>query len=344
MSEIIFFCIVILAILILGVYGITIAQKNKGYGLIKQNTDSMRGIAICMIAASHIAQFTSMGGIARNFVFLWGGMGVAIFFLLSGYGNYFSIQKTTSRFRWFIKRIIQILIPFVFCFIFVTMVRIFIFRAPVSWNYFIDFITLSIPGTTTWYFKIQILLYVLLVLSVIICRDKSQYILCGFVIAYICVAYGIKMENYWYITSLCFPLGYAIGKYNEKLQNGINSLPSLIISSSLFIAAFIGYRVFGSTVLEITYSLFLSIVVVFFLACFGLSSKALAFVGKHSVYVYLIHIGIAEPCYNRINNIWIATVAYVLLTALGSTVSSLISEPLNRFLLERIVKTEKNKV
>lgn len=80
MSEIIFFCIVILAILILGVYGITIAQKNKGYGLIKQNTDSMRGIAICMIAASHIAQFTSMGGIARNFVFLWGGMGVAIFF------------------------------------------------------------------------------------------------------------------------------------------------------------------------------------------------------------------------------------------------------------------------
>lgn len=72
------------------------------------------------------------------------------------------------------------------------------------------------------------------------------------------------MENYWYITSLCFPLGYAIGKYNEKLQNGINSLPSLIISSSLFIAAFIGYRVFGSTVLEITYSLFLQSLLYFF--------------------------------------------------------------------------------
>lgn len=284
MTETIFFCAVILIVLAFGIYGIINAHKNKSYGLTRQNTDSVRGIAIVMIAASHIAQFTSGGGIANYIVFLWGGMGVAVFFMLSGYGNYFSAQKAIDRFKWLIKRIVQILIPFIFCFIYVTAVQIIFFHNPVSLDYFRNFVTLSIPGTTTWYFKIQILLYALLTLAVIINRDKSHYILCGLVVAYIIIAYCIKMDNYWYMTSLCFPMGYMAGKYKDKFISGLKSLPFLIISGGLFFATFIGYRVFGGTVLQITYFLFLVITVTALLFCFGMSSKVLAFVGTHSVY------------------------------------------------------------
>lgn len=340
MTETVFFCLIIFAVLFVGIYGIITAQKNKSVGLTKENTDSTRGIAICMIAASHIAQFTSGGGVAHNFVFLWGGMGVAVFFMLSGYGNYFSIQKATSRVQWLIKRIIQILVPFVFCFIYVTIVQIFIFRCPASWDYFRNFVSLSIPGTSTWYFKIQILLYAFLMLSVIICRDKSHYILCVLVLLYISIAYGIKMDNYWYMTSLCFPLGYIIGKYKEKVFNGQKALPFFIISGCLFIIAFIGYRTFGGEVLQIIYFLLLTIVVVAFLSCFGLLLKTLSAVGKHSIYVYLIHIGIVRPCYAQISNIWAATGAYVLLIVLGTVICSRLSEPLNKCILQRLIKKE----
>ena len=270
-------------------------------------------------------------------------MGVAVFFMLSGYGNYFSAQKAIDRFKWLIKRIVQILIPFIFCFIYVTAVQIIIFRSPVSLDYLKNFVTFSIPGTTTWYFKIQILLYVFLTLAVIINWDKSHYILCGLVIIYIVVAYCIKMNDYWYMTSLCFPLGYMIGKYKDKFTNGLKSLPFLIISGGLFSVTFIGYRVFGSTVLQITYFLFLAITVASLLYCFGMSSKVLAFVGKHSVYVYLIHIGFVERCYDKINNIWIATGVYVLLTAFGSVICSLISEPMSKYLSDRLLKSENKK-
>lgn len=340
MTETIFFCVVIFIIIAFGFFGIINANKSKSYGFTRQNTDTVRGFAICMIAASHIAQFTR-GGIANYFVFLWGGMGVAVFFTLSGYGNYFSIQKATDRFKWLIKRIIQILVPFIFCFIYVSIAQIVIFRNPVSLDYLKNFFTLSIPGTTTWYFKIQILLYALLALAVIINRDKSHYILCGLVVVYIVTAYFINMDDYWYMTSLCFPLGYMIGKYKDKFTSGWRSLPFLIISGCLFVAAFIGYIKFSSIVLQITYFLLLALTVASFLVCFGLSSKFMAFIGKHSVYVYLIHIGMAEPCYDQISNIWIATGFYVFMTALGSVICRLISKPLNSFLSEHIIREEK---
>lgn len=149
------------------------------------------------------------------------------------------------------------------------------------------------------------------------------------------------MDNYWYMTSLCFPMGYMAGKYKDKFISGLKSLPFLIISGGLFFATFIGYRVFGGTVLQITYFLFLVITVTALLFCFGMSSKVLAFVGTHSVYVYLIHIGLAMPCYNQISNIWIATGAYAILTAVGSVICNLISGPLNGFISDRLEKSNK---
>ena len=263
--------------------------------------------------------------------------------MLSGYGNYFSAQKAIDRFKWLIKRIVQILIPFIFCFIYVTAVQIIFFHNLVSQDYLRNFITLSIPGTTTWYLKIQILLYALLALAVIINRDNSHYILCGLVVVYIVIAYFIKMDDWWYMTSLCFPLGYLFGKYKDKFTSGLKSLPFLIISGCLFAVAFIGYRVFGSTVLQITYFLFFVITVTALLFCFGVSSKILAFVGKHSVYVYLIHIGLAMPCYNQISSIWIATGVYMLLTTFGSGICRLISEPLSKCLSDRLLRSENKK-
>ena len=62
MTETVFFCAVIFLVLAFGICGIINAQKNKSYGFARENTDSVRGIVICMIAASHIAQFKPGGG------------------------------------------------------------------------------------------------------------------------------------------------------------------------------------------------------------------------------------------------------------------------------------------
>lgn len=269
-------------------------------------------------------------------------MGVAVFFMLSGYGNYFSIQKATSRLKWLTKRIILILVPFIFCFIYVTLAQILFFHYPVSWSYFSDFVSFSIPGTSNWYLKIQLLMYMLLLLSIMICWDQSHYVLCGLVILYICIAHGMKMDNYWYMTSLCFPLGYIIGKCKDKLLNILKSRPFFVLSGCLFVAAFMEYRVVGSTVLQIVYFLLLAIVAAVFLFCFGFSSKALSAAGKHSIYIYLIHIGMVMPCYSQINNIWLATGTYIFLVVIGTVICSMFSEPLNECILQCLLRTKKS--
>ncbi len=44
MTEAVFFCAVIFAVLTFGIYGITNAYKNKSFGFSRQNTDSVRGL------------------------------------------------------------------------------------------------------------------------------------------------------------------------------------------------------------------------------------------------------------------------------------------------------------
>lgn len=67
MNEIALFAFAIAAVGIAGIYGIFNGNKNNKQELLsKANTDSVRGFAICMVAASHMAQVCRGGYIQIN--------------------------------------------------------------------------------------------------------------------------------------------------------------------------------------------------------------------------------------------------------------------------------------
>ena len=82
-----------------------LAKKNKvGCFLNKESTGALRGATIIAIAFAHICQNAPEikevlfgGKYLYTLLFMCGGIGVAIFFLLSGYGCYISIGKATNK-------------------------------------------------------------------------------------------------------------------------------------------------------------------------------------------------------------------------------------------------------
>lgn len=79
-----------------------IASDNDYHMLLsKESTGALKGAAIFAVVISHICQDAPelknllIGGkYTYTILFSGGGIGVAIFFLLSGYGCYISIEKT----------------------------------------------------------------------------------------------------------------------------------------------------------------------------------------------------------------------------------------------------------
>lgn len=62
MNEVVLFALTIAAVGIAGIYGIVNGRKHDEQKLLSQeNTDSVRGLAICMIMTSHMAQSVAGG-------------------------------------------------------------------------------------------------------------------------------------------------------------------------------------------------------------------------------------------------------------------------------------------
>lgn len=151
-----------------------IASDNDYHMLLsKESTGALKGAAIFAVVISHICQDAPelknllIGGkYTYTILFSGGGIGVAIFFLLSGYGCYISIEKTQKEFIWFLKHALKMLIYFAVTFALVLLFSNYVLKGAFGQKEWIQsFIALRFPGTTSWYFKIQILFYLLLALS-----------------------------------------------------------------------------------------------------------------------------------------------------------------------------------
>lgn len=82
-------------------------ELANGNTLFNRNfTDSLRGIAILLVITSHIA-----GAIGTNLCTPLGGIGVALFLFLSGYGLNESYKAHGLKLFW-IKRITKVLLPY----------------------------------------------------------------------------------------------------------------------------------------------------------------------------------------------------------------------------------------
>lgn len=342
--------ITLLAIIVLASIAKNIVG-NKDCGtkesfLKKESTNALKGLAIIMIALSHICQYekslneTLIGrGITYTVLFSWGAIGVSLFFLLSGYGSFLSIAKTEKYGRWLSKHVIKMLIHFIVAFIPIICIMRFVFCVDIqAMDCLINFITLRFPGSTVWYFKIQILFYILLAISMRISKKKACMIVCILSLCYGLIAdYVIGLPDYWWKTSLCFMAGCFLAKYSESIEKiirgNIKHIGLLAIGCISYIVIMKdSHYIFP---VQIISYMVLAFCITMVWDWFVRGNHELEIFGKTSLDIYLVHIGMVEGIFITAFSVNVK----VMIFALSVTVLTVLCHQVSGFLYRKIQNT-----
>ena len=151
------------------VSGIHTRGHEHGAFMSKEQTTSLRGLAILIVVIHHLGQRLDSALPLTLYLmnFFIGYLAVGLFFFLSGYGNMLSIshmqRSFTWKMAWIAKRIIGLLLIFYVAEAMALICELLSHQPiiPSLWG----LITFSLPGWDTWYIKIQLLLYVLLFIA-----------------------------------------------------------------------------------------------------------------------------------------------------------------------------------
>ncbi len=292
-------------------------------------TDSIRGISIIMIMFAHIVQqlgdrlviMLPGGAVYRRVVLSWGAVGVGIFFLLSGYGNTASLAKLYDqaenasakiRFKntlaWLFRKLMVLLTGFVICFIFVVVtLKIFGVLNMDMRGILSEFAKLKIPECSTWYLKIQGLMYICSAASVHIAaslaankKEKKNYkklytiiLLIMSVLYYGVARYIGKLPDYWWKTILCFWAGTMVYVYKKTIdrlaQNWLATVGCSAVSFLLPYTYILLVR--GYTIFHLFAYVGVSFGICLLLDSYLVHNELFKRVGKFSLELYLVHIG-----------------------------------------------------
>lgn len=303
-------CLFVLMIISVGI----IIGDNKGKKeryLEKTITDAFKGSAAILIVCSHIASqvmnsvFIPYQSIPIRFVSGFGAAGVALFFWYSGYFNTLSLNKikgVNGIFRWVLKRIISIYSIFIISFILVETVAVIFFHIEISAKEVVlNILTLTIPGTTTWYIKIQLIYYIVMAIAKVL-ADKRLGIICIISIASACTSVAFALiDNTWWngYTGLVFPFAVFLALYQKEAYKCVNYI-RVINMKIVFIVLCVASYCFtvlnrgGYIIQNIAYILFTTSLVTLSSLFPEKYAKIFGPAGVASLALYLVHIGFVK--------------------------------------------------
>lgn len=183
-------------------FGCKHSQETATGLLSRDNTTVMRGIAILMVVVHHLSLW-----FGTNVLTPFGGCGVAIFLILSGFGLTMSYQKSGVKKFWW-KRFVGVFVPWLL-FTLLTMQPWKLFRQEWFWEYlfFIDY--------GPWYMQYLFVWYLLFFLAH--CNRwiyQWRWIIVGIAAALMFFLWEPLQQE----QSLCFPLGMWMGEHYELVK------------------------------------------------------------------------------------------------------------------------------
>lgn len=304
----------------------------------KEATGTIRGVAILAIAFAHICQAEPVlkeiligGKFSYLIVFSWGGLGVAVFFLLSGYGCSLSISKSNNDLKWLVRHMAKMLMYFVISFIFVVIVRKNILGEAIDFSECMkNFVMLRLPGTSSWYFKVQLLFYLLLVISDKIKRNQC-FIVSMLVLTYAVMAKIGGLPDYWWKTSMCFAAGCIFARYREILSIQVHNIWVKITVLILGLSAFVYTLIDSHYIFILQLFAFVCVAgcIVLFWDLFVGKNYIFERIGKSSLALYLIHIGIIDTVYALPYDTNVKTLVFIGLVVFGTLIGYKVSEKCN---------------
>lgn len=273
-------------------------QENLSQNFLnKTYTDSIKGLAMLSIVIGHIVQML----IPSNFLFYKqllfflcqiNIIFVGCFFFFSGYGNYLSVKKIDSIQGKLLKIFRKIYrIYFVFGGALILYILLYsLFHSGYSFvnisNFFYFISTITIPGLTMWYLKVQVFLYLLFMISVLFFK-YSDLISFVFVVISIILAIFFKIPPLWWQTILCFPLGIFVAHHLSLFKKNSNPKIKIIIVLLVIFSVLLFFS--PNTISRIIMALSGASLVVLISYFSSPKNAVLEFLGKNSIQLYIYH-------------------------------------------------------
>lgn len=309
----------------------------------KKETDAIRGVAILFIVLHHVTMnITDIVPMVFPIAQL-GFVGVSTFFLLSGYALVITYGNKKVDVNFLGKRFVRMILPYVLIYCFYLILSLLKREQINGAEIGSHFLHLSLPGEILWYFKVQLLLYIIFwgCFGVFFRNRSKKAKILGVnvcVVLYIIIAFKAGLEPYWYITVVYFSLGLWLGYYKEIIYNILLRYNVLFTVASLIgfigLLAYTFFYGFGNYyyVIHICLTLLFNVSVLVITAKWKFNSAILAYIGKISLELYLIH-GVIQN--SGILGKWsfekgINILLFLIISILGAEVVHLISGTISR--------------
>lgn len=294
-------------------------------------TKAIQGLMALCIVCHHTAQQTCVnwlpsGNIVNglNVFSDTGFLFVGVFFFWSGYGLYKSFKNKQKYLCGFIKkRVVPVLVPYVFvCFLF-TLERIFVFKEKMPlWFKITNFTGITIGYYFGWYVQAILLFYLIFYFAFKNARYDFDAVLYVFAGVLLWVVAGLIIDHndyfmrgqWWYNSTMLFPFGVLFARNESKIYEFLKKRYKILVPSSVilfflsfffsrfmeFIGGYYGemmgfsfpkkilYRVLTLTPQLLAAVMFTLILILICMKA-QFHNKILDFLGSHTLEIYLTH-------------------------------------------------------
>lgn len=267
----------------------------------------MRGIGTLLVIFAHYAQwYISMedGNIVCLLLSKAGRYGVAIFFLVSGYGLVLSAKKGLNA-GWVRRRIFNVYIPYLCIEGLIHLLE----KKQWSLNGFIRYFF----AMDAWFIFVIVIFYLLFWGVWKLCEHRIFWMAAGVAVISAALAFVMK-DSVWYASNIAFLVGTATGEYSEEIAVWIRSGKNRkIFCTIVLFAAFLcsgGVYKFYTDRSQVVYiagkiiaSALWSLFLLFLFSNQEKTDRLTVRIGAASMEVYLIHIFVLqrlEILYERI--------------------------------------------
>lgn len=298
----------------------------------KSNTYEVRGLCMLLILFHHI--YVQLLGMDVNIPYVGmflapgGYLGTGLFFFMSGYGLYYSMSSRKELpYSYLWKRLYKMFSVYVIAF--VLAVFPLVLRNECGGAELLNFITLTIPNTTSWFFKVIVVTYIVTFL-VFRSHMKEQFKV-GLIVG-ICILYYIIscnfLPDFWFTSVLCFPIGmivaYRQNIFSDKLQ--------LFLAIS-FIPLF--FKMQGVQVRFIT-SIMFCFFVLYLIRIIKYKSFVLNYIGVNSLCFYLFQLALLQNLHDVTSSPFLYSLIVILSVILMSVLYVKMIQPYSNKLYDKL--------
>lgn len=322
--------------------------------------DGIRGIAVMFVLLSHYTwaydyHFKILG--EHLFYFIYGDYGVQIFFIISGFVIFMTLDHSKSTSNFVISRFSRLYPTYWVCII-TTIIIISLFPTPTLGNYSISTILINFSMIQSYlkfshidqvYWSLAVELAFYFLMGTLFFFKQMKYIeiysIIWLIFSFISLVFDFKFENYlkvffileWAPLFITGMMLYKIKFKNSTLMNHLLILISLVLYLFILHEQIINRNQVDETILH--YILIIFAYFIFYFLAFKelniLKNKYLQFLGYISYPLYLLHNVIGYAIIYKVKQFYDNQFFYILLTTIVSVILALLvtktmEEPSNK--------------